>query len=163
MPPSPTRCTSNFNLTGTSHVLVISGSDVAILATALLALFQRLAGRRMAVYPTLAGIGGYALMVGGEAAVLRCRAHGKPGRAGQRAQPPLHGHRWRSLAAACWALTLFNPLMLWDTGFQLSSLATASPALLARSCRLAPSLVEPAGQPPLAPTVWYTSWWSSRW
>ena len=120
----PDTLYEQFNLTGTSHVLVISGSNVAILATALLALFQRLTGRRMAVYPTLAGIGGYALMVGGEAAVLRAALMGSlvvlAGALNRRSTAIV------SLAAACWALILFNPLVLWDTGFQLSSLATAS-------------------------------------
>ena len=30
-----------------------------------------------------------------------------------------------SLGAACWAMTLWNPLTLWDLGFQLSGAATA--------------------------------------
>jgi competence protein ComEC len=33
---------------------------------------------------------------------------------------------WRLLLAACWLLTLINPYTLWDLGFQLSALATAS-------------------------------------
>ena len=113
-----------FNLTGTSHVIVISGSNVAIIVAALMAIFQRALGRRRAIYPTLAGIGCYALLVGGDAAVMRAALMGGlvvlAGALNRRSTALV------SLAAACWAMTLINPLMLWDVGFQLSSMATAS-------------------------------------
>jgi competence protein ComEC len=35
-------------------------------------------------------------------------------------------HAWTTLLAACWAMTLYDPQTLWDLGFQLSALATAS-------------------------------------
>src|SRR5262245_63728932 len=35
-------------------------------------------------------------------------------------------HAWTTLFAACWAMTLWDPQTLWDLGFQLSALATAS-------------------------------------
>ena len=35
-------------------------------------------------------------------------------------------HAWTTLFAATWAMTLWDPQTLWDMGFQLSALATAS-------------------------------------
>ena len=42
-----------------------------------------------------------------------------------------------SLAAACMAMTLANPLALWDVGLQLSAMATAGLVLLRRGNRVA--------------------------
>lgn len=112
-----------FNLTGTSHTIVISGSNVQIIAALFMALGQRLFGRKRAIWPTLAGIVCYALLVGGDAAVLRA--------AGMGALFVIATHLGRtstaimSLAVACWLMTLQNPLTFWDVGFQLSSAATA--------------------------------------
>lgn len=132
-----------FNLTGTSHVIVISGSNVAIVAGVLAALFVRVWGRRRALWPTLIGIGLYALLVGGDAAVIRAALMGSlfvvSATLGRRSTALI------SLAAACWAMTLLNPLTLWDVGFQLSSGATAglilfSPGLTAGLTRLLPKI-----------------------
>ncbi len=119
----PDRLDEAFQRTGTSHVLVISGSNVALLAGAMTALWGRLVGRRRAWLPTLLTIALYAVLVGGDAAVVRAAimgglvvaAHG------------LHRHSFAlvSLAAACWVMTVATPLALWDVGFQLSAAATA--------------------------------------
>ena len=118
-----------FNLTGTSHTIVISGSNVAIISSMFMLLGQRLLGRRRAVWPTLVGIGCYALLVGGDAAVLRAALMGSlfvvATALGRRSTALV------SLAVACWAMTLVNPLTLWDVGFQLSSAATAGLILFA--------------------------------
>ena len=65
-----------------------------------------------------------------------------------------------SLAAACWAMTLVNPLTLWDVGFQLSSAATAgliifSPGITAAFSRLVPGFGGPLMSTPgsSAPSV----------
>ncbi|MCE7986952.1 MAG: DNA internalization-related competence protein ComEC/Rec2 [Caldilinea sp. CFX5] len=119
----PDTLYEQFNLTGVSHTIVISGSNISILAALLLALGQRLLGRRRALWPTLCGIGAYALLVGGDAAVSRAALMG-----GLFVTATAIGRRSTalvSLAAACWVITLVNPLTLWDVGFQLSSAATA--------------------------------------
>lgn len=119
----PDQLYDQFNLTGVSHTIVISGSNISILAGLLLAIGQSLWGRRRALWPTLLGIGCYALLVGGDAAVLRAALMGSlfvtATALGRRSTALV------SLGAACWALTLVNPLTLWDVGFQLSSAATA--------------------------------------
>ena len=119
----PDELYEQFNLTGTSHVIVISGSNVAIVAGVVMALFVRLWGRRRALWPTLTGIGLYALLVGGDPAVMRAALMGSlfvVATVLNRQSTALI-----SLGAACWAMTLLNPLTLWDVGFELSSAATA--------------------------------------
>lgn len=139
----PDELYEQFNLTGTSHVIVISGSNVAIVSGVLVALFARLLGRRRALWPTLAGIFLYALLVGGDPAVVRA------GLMGSLFVIATFLNRQStallSLGAACWAMTLLNPLTLWDVGFELSSAATAglilfSPGMTAGMARLWPRL-----------------------
>ncbi len=112
-----------FNLAGISHLLVISGSNVALIVAVALALSQHLVGRKLAVYLALTAIVLYALLVGAEAAVLRAAYMGGlvvfAGAINRRSSALI------SLAAAAICLTLINPLILWDVGFQLSSMATA--------------------------------------
>ncbi len=119
----PNEVMDRFNATGTSHVIVISGSNVALIAGVLAGLFGRVMGRRRALIPVLAGIAAYALLVGGDMAVLRAALMG-----GLAVTAVWLGRRNTgliSLAAAAWLLTVVNPLTLWDVGFQLSAGATA--------------------------------------
>ncbi len=112
-----------FNLTGTSHVIVISGSNVALVSGLLMALGVKLFGRRAALWPTLTGLVFYTVLVGGDAAVTRAALMG-----GLYVFATVLGRQSTalvSLGAACWAMTLWNPLTLWDVGFQLSGAATA--------------------------------------
>jgi competence protein ComEC len=130
-----------FSATGSTHVIVISGSNVALIAGILIAFGQRFFGRKHALWPALIGIVLYALLVGGDAAVLRASAMGIlvviAASLGRRSTAIV------SLAAACWVMVLANPLALWDVGFQLSSAATAglvlfTPPLTAWASRLIP-------------------------
>lgn len=119
----PDELYEQFNLTGSSHTIVISGSNVALIAGVLMGVTQRLLGRRRVLWPTLAGIACYALLVGGDAAVLRASMMG--GLVVIATVLNRRGTALVSLAFACWVMTLLNPLTLWDVGFQLSSAATA--------------------------------------
>ncbi len=114
-----------FNRTGTSHILVISGWNIALVVTALLGIGRRLGWRR---WPTtlaaLGMIGLYVVFVGATPSVLRAALMGVIVALAQ----PL-GRRadaWTALAVACFLMTALNPHTLWDLGFQLSALATAS-------------------------------------
>jgi competence protein ComEC len=75
------------------------------------------------LWPTLIGIALYALLVGGDAAVIRAALMGSlvaiATSIGRQSTALV------SLAVACWVMTLLNPLSLWDVGFQLSAAATA--------------------------------------
>ncbi len=121
--PETTR--SAFAATGTSHILVVSGWNFSIAAAALTALARLL---RLPPWPafwlSLAVMWVYAGFTGASAAVVRAAMMSSLAllaRTVERQSEP-----WRLLLAACWLLTLINPYTLWDLGFQLSALATAS-------------------------------------
>ncbi len=119
----PDELYDQFSATGSSHVIVISGSNVALIAMVFLAIGKRLFGKRHAIWPTLLAIAAYSLLVGGDPAVLRAALMGSlvvVAEALGRKSTALV-----SLGAACWVMTLVNPLTVWDVGFQLSSAATA--------------------------------------
>ena len=125
----PASLYDQFNATGTSHVIVISGTNVALIAGVIIAVAGRLMGRRRAAWPAIAAIAGYALLVGGDATVVRAAVMGGlfvTAVALRRRSTALV-----SLAAACMAMTLANPLALWDVGLQLSAMATAGLVVLA--------------------------------
>ncbi len=65
-----------FNLTGTSHIIVISGSNISLIAGILLLLGQRVLGRRLAPPIAIIGIVIYTFLVGADAAVSRAAVMG---------------------------------------------------------------------------------------
>lgn len=117
----PDALYERFNATGTSHVLVISGSNVALIAALMLGVSRRLLGR-WAILVTLVGIGAYAVLVGAEASVLRAALMG--GLVVVAAGVKRHSTALVSLAVACWVMLVANPQTLYDIGFQLSASAT---------------------------------------
>lgn len=118
----PDDLQERFNAAGAGHVLVISGSNVALIAAALMLVARRVVGR-WAAGPVIAGIVLYALLVGGDAPVWRAALMGClvvfAGPVARRSRALV------SLAAAAWLMMLINPTVLWDVGFQLSAAATA--------------------------------------
>lgn len=125
----PDELYDQFNATGSSHVIVISGSNVALIAGVIMALMVRVVGGKRAVWFTVAGIACYALLVGGDAAVLRAAVMGSLAVIATGLNRRSTG--LVSLGAACALMTLLNPLALWDVGLQLSSAATAGLMLVA--------------------------------
>lgn len=134
-----------FSATGTSHILVVSGWNFTIVAAVLAGLAGRLRlGRWATFWLALAVMWAYALFTGASAAVLRAASMASLAvlaRAAERQIEP-----WRLLLGACWAISLADPHTLWDMGFQLSALATASLFAYAR-----PIEERVARWPPLAP------------
>ena len=108
----------DFNRTGTSHIIVISGFNITIVAGLLAQTLGRLVGKRRAVYPVVAGIVIYTLLVGADAAVRRAAVMGIL------YVIAIHLGRQNtavvSLSASALLLTAINPLILWDVGFLLS-------------------------------------------
>ncbi len=111
-----------FTTAGVSHVVAISGWNIAIVAAAVAAVAGGL-GRRRRSLVTIVAIVAYVAFAGASASVVRAalmagvvllaRESGRAGRAG---------------AALGWAallLLLADPSLVTDAGFQLSSLATA--------------------------------------
>jgi competence protein ComEC len=117
-----------FNNTGTTHVLVISGSNFSVLVATIGYLAQKGFGRRRGVVVTLVIIGLYALLVGGDPPVMRAAIMGSlvliayfTGRSAD---------ALNILAIAVVGFTLWNPAQRADVGFQLSVLATLGLILL---------------------------------
>ncbi|MBN1138642.1 MAG: DNA internalization-related competence protein ComEC/Rec2, partial [Anaerolineae bacterium] len=111
-----------FNATGASHILVISGANLTIVAALFSRAFGRLLGKRWAYWLTLGVVGLYALLVGAEPAVARAALM-----AGLYLTALYLGRQataYVSLCAAGLLLTAINPFALWDVGFQLSFAAT---------------------------------------
>lgn len=121
----PDEVYQSFSITGTSHILVVSGWNFTIVASMLGALAARLRlGRGATLGLALVVMWAYAIFTGASAAVLRAAAMASlaaVARASERSSEP-----WRLLLGACWLISLADPHTLWDPGFQLSALATAS-------------------------------------
>ncbi len=141
----------DFNATGTSHIIVISGFNITIIAGLLVSVARRTVGRRWAVWVTLVGIGLYTVLVGADAAVVRAAIMGGL------AVIALHLGRQAtalvSLVASALVMTAINPHTLWDVGFQLSFMATLglislAPPLQARAESLLNRLLPAGGLQP---------------
>lgn len=125
----PADLYEEYNTTGTSHIIVISGSNITFVATLFALTFGRILGKRRAYWFTIAGITLYVLLVGADAAVVRAGIMG-----GLFVTALYLGRRstaYVSLFASALVLTLINPLALWDAGFQLSFAATLGLILFA--------------------------------
>jgi competence protein ComEC len=111
-----------FTTAGVSHVVAISGWNIAIVAAAIAAVAGRLGRRRRSVVTILA-ILGYVAFAGASASVVRAALM-----AGVVLLARETGRAGRAAAALGWAAVLLlvaDPRLIGDAGFQLSSLATA--------------------------------------
>ncbi len=119
----PRRVAEAFQTTNTTHVIAISGSNIALLVTVLTMTLGKLVGRRRAFPVIVAVLALYTALVGADAAVTRAAVMGGVMLLGAYLGRP--GHAATALCAAGWAMTLYRPAYLWDLGFQLSFAATA--------------------------------------
>ncbi len=113
---------ASFTTAGVSHVVAISGWNIAIVAAAVATLAGRL-GRRRRSLVTILAIVGYVAFAGASASVVRAALM-----AGVVLLARESGRAGRAAAALGWAATLLlviDPKLIGDAGFQLSSLATA--------------------------------------
>jgi competence protein ComEC len=111
-----------FTTAGLSHVVAISGWNIALVAAALAALLGRLSRRWRSIL-TLAAIVAYTMAAGAGASVVRAaimaaavllaRETGRRGRAVE------------ALGLAALAMLVVQPAVVHDAGFQLSVIATA--------------------------------------
>jgi competence protein ComEC len=111
-----------FTTAGVSHVVAISGWNIAIVAAAIAAMTGRLGRRRRSIVTILA-IATYVAFAGASASVVRAALM-----AGVVLLARETGRAGRAAAALGWAATLLlvtDPSLIVDAGFQLSSLATA--------------------------------------
>jgi len=126
-----------FRVVGLSHIIAASGQNLTILTANVRTILQGLLGRR-AFFATILVVVFYIIITGAPASILRAglmislvllgRYLGRPSRS-------LNG-----LILAAGILTLFQPKIVFDIGFQLSLAATYG---LVRLAPLAESLISP--------------------
>ncbi len=113
---------TTFDKTGTTHIIAISGFNITIISALFISLFGRWLGvRRGAVAAGLA-ICLYTIFVGADAAVVRAAIMGGFVLLANRIGRQTHG--MASLGGAAIVMSIINPSVLWDVGFQLSFAAT---------------------------------------
>ena len=132
----PPEVQAAFRDTGTSHIIAISGFNIAILVALLAGMLGRLLGpgRTGARRGALAAVGGiilYAILVGGQASVVRAAIMG--GLALFAIQLGRRTSGLNGLMFVAAVMALFTPFILWDVGFQLSFTATLGLVLFAGS------------------------------
>lgn len=119
----PRALADDFRATGMTHIIAISGFNIALIIALLDRLAAPLLPRRTGAVVIATFIVLYALLVGASASVVRASLMGITYLAGLR----LMGRPTLALAGlftAAFVMTLWNPLTLWDVGFQLSLSAT---------------------------------------
>ena len=111
-----------FSRTGTTHILAVSGFNVALVAGAFGTLFGRWLGARRGALAAAVAIGCYTILVGAEPSAVRAAVM-----AGLAIIARLVGRRGNaltSLAATGVIMTAVRPSLLAEIGFQLSFAAT---------------------------------------
>jgi competence protein ComEC len=116
-----------FAAAGLTHVVAISGWNIAIVAALVMALVRPMGrtrgGRWTTALVAAATVGGYVLLTGASPSVVRAALM-----AGAMLVGRLGGsraHATSALGLAALVMLLVAPPVLWDIGFQLSLLATA--------------------------------------
>jgi competence protein ComEC len=118
----PLSVQEDFRVTGTSHIIAISGYNIVILIGIFSTITVGLVGRRRAFYVIVIALIAYAIMVGGSASVVRATIMGIlllwADHLGRPYAAP------NALFASGIAMTALDPNTLFDVGFQLSFMAT---------------------------------------
>jgi len=125
----PDALMEDFRVVGVSHIIVISGWNVTVLAGLVTALCTPLLGRRPALWIALGVVFFYTALVGFDPPVARAAIMGGLtllALLAGRQSLALHG-----LALSALLMTAWRPHVLWDLGFQLSFAATAGLILFA--------------------------------
>jgi competence protein ComEC len=111
-----------YNLTGTAHIIAISGFNIALLAGLITSLLNRALGPRNGAITAIVILALYTILVGAQASVVRAAIMGSFAMLGS-----LLGRRnngLNTLGITALAMCLLNPNLPWDIGFQLSFMAT---------------------------------------
>ncbi|MEW6083384.1 MAG: ComEC/Rec2 family competence protein [Chloroflexota bacterium] len=111
-----------FKDTGTAHIIAISGFNISIIAGIFVTLFSRFFGLRWGAALAVFGIVFYTILVGGDAAVVRAAVMGSLALFAR--QIGRRQFALNTLLAVALFMCLWNPLYVWDVGFQLSFFAT---------------------------------------
>ncbi len=129
----PAAIEEDLRRTGTTHLLVVSGQNVALLLGTAVALLTAVLPRRRAALAALALLPGYVVLVGAEPPVVRAAimAIGIALAAATGRRTP----GWIYLAYALAIMLALRPLLVRDVAFQLSASATAGVMLVAPPLR----------------------------
>jgi competence protein ComEC len=111
-----------FKNTGTAHIIAISGFNIAIIAGIFFSIFKNIFGERLGAAFAIIGIIFYTLLVGADAAVVRAAFMGSLSLLAR--QLGRRNDGMNALAAVAFVMAVWNPLVIWDVGFQLSFFAT---------------------------------------
>ena len=125
----PASVQQAFEDTGTSHIIVISGFNITIIAGLFVLLFSRLLGHLRGALAAAIAILIYTILVGADPAVVRAAIMGWVALLAWlvgRQQAGL-----TTLAFTAFVMAVFNPYILWNVGFLLSIAATLGLVLFA--------------------------------
>ncbi len=125
----PAELSDSFRRSGTSHLIAISGFNIAIVANLVTLLFAGLFGKWKGALGAIVAITLYTILVGANPPVVRAAIMGSIGILGI-----LIGRRSGGINAlflTCGLMLLNNPFLLWSVSFQLSAGATLGLVLYA--------------------------------
>lgn len=120
----PEYLLEDFNRVGVTHIIAISGSNITIIAAALLILMQSFGvSRRRTFWLISLGIASFVVMTGASSSVVRAGIMGLfvllAGQLGRAARAT------NALVFTAFVMLIINPkILVFDAGFQLSFLAT---------------------------------------
>jgi competence protein ComEC len=129
----PPDIATDLNATNTSHLVVVSGSNIVLVSAFATLLFGWFAGRRRALALSIAFVLAYAALVGFSAPVLRATIMGILLVVAQLSGRP--SHSLTSIVFAAAVMTGISPHAARDVSFQLSFAATAGIVFLAAPIR----------------------------
>lgn len=129
----PAHTAEQLRVTGTTHLVVVSGQNIAMLLGVAIALLAPVISRRRAAIATLALLFPYVVLVGGDPPVVRSAIM-----AVGIALAAVTGRRtpgWVYLLDAVAIMLAVDPLLARDVAFQLSATATAGVMVIAPALR----------------------------
>ena len=122
-----------YRLTGTSHIIAISGFNMSVLAGLVSLFFTRQFGRKRGAMVTILLLGSYSLLVGASASVLRAAFMGSYAVLGNSISRK--GNTLNNIGVSTLIMVVLNPHLPWDLGFQFSVMATLGLSLFAGPLR----------------------------
>lgn len=118
----PKKLQEAFKNTGTAHIIAISGFNIAIISGFLFSTFKHIFSERLSAVLSAIGVIFYIFLIGADAAAVRAAIMGVISIFARQIGRRNAGLNLLGFAALI--MTLMNPFVLWDIGFQLSFFAT---------------------------------------
>ena len=120
----PEDILENFNVTGVTHIIAVSGYNITIIAVILTNFFINLGlSRKKAFWFIVLGIAFFVVITGSPASIVRAGIMGLVALISQTVGRATKMQN--TLVIVCLVMLLINPkVLIWDAGFQLSFLAT---------------------------------------